>query len=44
MRSFRGCQSCKMAKRRCSEEKPACASCVRAGRSCEVRVVLVARD
>lgn len=33
-----------MAKRRCSEEKPACASCVRAGRSCEVRVVLVARD
>jgi len=24
-----------MAKRRCSEEKPACASCVRAGRSCE---------
>jgi len=24
-----------MAKRRCSEEKPACGSCVRAGRSCE---------
>jgi hypothetical protein len=36
MRSFRGCKSCKMAKRRCSEEKPKCASCERAGRECLV--------
>jgi hypothetical protein len=39
MRSFRGCQSCKIAKRRCSEEKPSCASCARAGRHCQVLFV-----
>jgi len=37
MRSFRGCRRCKIAKRRCSEEKPSCALCKRTGRTCEVR-------
>jgi Fungal Zn(2)-Cys(6) binuclear cluster domain len=36
MRSFRGCTACKNAKRRCTEERPVCASCAKAGRECEV--------
>jgi len=36
MRSFRGCRGCKSAKRRCTEEKPTCSACVKAGRECEV--------
>ena len=36
MRSFRGCRNCKISKRRCSEDKPVCASCAKAGRRCEV--------
>jgi hypothetical protein len=36
MRSFRGCQGCKQAKRRCTEERPTCQACAKAGRECQV--------
>lgn len=36
MRSFRGCRGCKSAKRRCTEEKPVCSACAKAGRECQV--------
>ena len=36
MRSFRGCRGCKSAKRRCTEEKPMCSACAKAGRECQV--------
>ena len=35
VRSFRGCGSCKTAKRRCSEERPVCRLCAKTGRLCE---------
>lgn len=39
MRSFRGCRGCKSAKRRCTEEKPVCSACAKAGRDCQVYTV-----
>ena len=40
MRSFRGCRGCKSAKRRCTEEKPICSACAKAGRECQVLILL----
>ena len=39
MRSFRGCRGCKNAKRRCTEEKPICSACAKAGRECQVLIL-----
>ena len=40
MRSFRGCRGCKSAKRRCTEEKPVCSACAKAGRECQVFIFM----
>ena len=37
LRSFKGCVACKERRKKCTEERPSCALCVRTGRNCEYR-------